>query len=62
MRRLVRKNSGCNKRRFVGAVAGTVVSDDAADFARENGMCVIVQSGKAVEFVTPPDGFTVKEW
>jgi hypothetical protein len=48
--------------RFIGAVAGAVVEDDAKDLAHENGMYVIVQSGKAVEIVTPPTGFVAKEW
>ena len=53
---------GVDKRRFIGAVAGAVVVGDAADVALENGMYVIVQSGDAVEIVTPPQGFTAKEW
>jgi hypothetical protein len=48
--------------RFIGAVAGAVVKGDAEEFAHENGMYVIVQSGKAVEIVTPPEGFKAKEW
>jgi len=55
------KDSG-DKRRFIGAVAGAVVTEEAADFAQQNGMYVIVQSGKAVEIVTPPEGFAAKEW
>jgi len=51
-----------DKRHFIGAVAGAVVLDDAADVAHENGMYVIVQSGEAVEIVTPPEGFVAKEW
>ena len=50
-----------DRRRFIGAVAGAVVDDEAAAFAHENGMYVIVQSGEAVEIVTPPEGFTAKE-
>jgi len=53
---------GDNKRRFIGAVAGAVVTDEAADFAQENGLYVIVQSGKAFKIVTPPEEFTAKEW
>jgi len=53
---------GGDKRRFIGAVAGAVVTDEAAEYAQENGMYVIVQSGEAVEIVTPPDGFIAKEW
>jgi len=53
---------GNDKRRFIGAVAGAVVEGDAETLAHENGMYVIVQSGKAVEIVTPPEGFVAKEW
>jgi Holliday junction resolvase-like predicted endonuclease len=51
-----------DKRRFIGAVAGAVVEGDAEEFAIENGMYVIVQSGEAVEIVEPPEGFKAKEW
>ena len=48
--------------RFIGAVAGAVVTDEAKDFAHENGMYVIVQSGEAVEIVPVPVGFKAREW
>jgi len=48
--------------RFIGAVAGAVVTDEAKDFALENGLYVIVQSGEAVEIVPTPEGFKAKEW
>jgi len=51
-----------DKRRFIGAVAGAVVSNNVADFALENGLYVIVQSGEAVEIITPPEGFVAKKW
>jgi len=51
-----------DKRHFIGAVAGAVVSDNVADSAIENGLYVIVQSGEAVEIVTPPEGFVPKKW
>ena len=60
-RRYVNETNG-DKRRFIGAVAGAVVTDGAATFAQENGMYVIVQSGKSVDIVTPPTGFKAKEW
>ena len=60
-RRYANASSG-DKRRFIGAVAGAVVSDETAAFAQDNGLYVIVQSGKAVEIVTPPEGFRAKEW
>ena len=51
-----------DKRRFVGAVAGTVVEGDAIEIAHENGIFVIVQSGNAVEILPTPEGFQAKEW
>ena len=51
-----------DKRRFIGAVAGAVVEGEAQEFAHENGMYVIVQSGEAVEIVQTPEGFKAKEW
>ena len=48
--------------RFIGAVAGAVVEDDAIKFAHENGLYTIVQSGEAVEILPVPEGFKVKEW
>jgi len=48
--------------RFLGAVAGAVVDDEAMDFAHENGLYVIVQSGEAVEIVPTPERFKAKEW
>ena len=53
---------GVDKRRFIGAVAGAIVEGDAEEFAHENGIYVIVQSGKAVEIIPPPEGFVVKKW
>jgi predicted AAA+ superfamily ATPase len=61
-RRWVDSKSKGDSIRFVGAVAGVVVKGDAEEFAHENGMYVIVQSGEAVEIVTPPKGFVAKEW
>ena len=61
-RRYTDAKSGNNKRRFIGAVAGAVATDEAVRFAQESGMYVIVQSGKAVEIVASPDGFRAKEW
>ena len=51
-----------DKRRFIGAVAGAVVKEDAMNFAHDNGMYVIIQSGEAVEIVPVPDGFQAKKW
>jgi len=48
--------------RFIGAVAGAVVDDDAKDFAHESGLYTIVQSGEGVEIVSVPEDFRAKEW
>jgi uncharacterized coiled-coil protein SlyX len=52
-------NSG---KRFIGAVAGTVIAENVINFAHDNGMYVIIQSARAVEILTPPEGFKAKEW
>jgi hypothetical protein len=49
-------------KRFVGAVAGAVVADNVVDFAHENGLYAIVQSGKAFVIAPQPDGFKAQEW
>jgi hypothetical protein len=53
---------GDDKRRILGAVAGAVFSDSVIKFVHNQGMYVIIQSGVAVEIVTPPKGFKAKEW
>jgi len=53
---------GVAPKRYIGAVAGAVIQEEAEEFAHENGMYVIVQSGDAVEIITPPEGFRAKEW
>jgi multidrug efflux pump subunit AcrB len=53
---------GEGKKRYIGAVASTVVDDNVVKFAQTNGMYVIVQSGYAVEILDPPEGFKAKEW
>ena len=53
---------GNDKRRICGAIAGAVVKDNVIKFAQKHGMYVIVQSGKSVEIVPPPEGFKAREW
>ena len=48
--------------RFIGAVAGAVVEEEAIKFAHENGLYAIVQSGEAVDIVPMPEGFKAREW
>ena len=53
---------GSNGKRYIGAVAGTVIAENVINFAHENGMYVIIQSARAVEILTQPEGFKAKEW
>ena len=48
--------------RFIGAVAGAVVDEQAIKFAHDNGLYTIVQSGEAVNIVPTPEGFEAREW
>ena len=53
---------GSNGKRFVGAVAGTVISENVINFAHESGLYVIIQSARAVEILSQPEGFVAKKW
>ena len=53
---------GSNGKRFVGAVAGTVIPENVINFAHDNGLYVIIQSARAVEILAQPKGFRAKEW
>jgi len=53
---------GKNGKRFIGAVAGTVIAENVINFAHENGLYVIIQSARAVEILAQPEGFKAKEW
>ena len=53
---------GSNGKRYIGAVAGTVMAENVINFAHENGMYVIIQSARAVEILAQPEGFKAKEW
>ena len=48
--------------RFIGAVAGAVVEKSAIEYAQENGLYTITQSGETVEILPTPDGFIPKVW
>ena len=60
-RRYIDATSG-DKRSFIGAVAGAIVTDEALAYAHQNGLYVIVQSGEAVKILTPPKGFIARKW
>ena len=51
-----------DKRKIVAAAGGGVVLNNVKEFAWKQGMYTVIQSGEAVEIVTPPEGFQVKEW
>ena len=53
---------GKNGKRFVGAVAGTIIAENVVNFAHDNGLYVIIQSARAVEILAQPEGFKAKEW
>ena len=53
---------GKSDKRFVGAVAGTVIAENVIKFAYEKGLYVIIQSARAVEVLAPPEGFKATEW
>jgi len=53
---------GKSGKRFVGAVAGTVIAENVINFAHGNGLYVIIQSARAVEILATPKGFKAKEW
>ena len=49
-----------DKRSFLGAVAGVVITSNAKDYALKQGFYVIEPSGESF-FITPPNG-SPKEW
>ena len=55
-------DGGKTDKRFVGAVAGTVIAENVINFAHENGLYVIIQSARAVEIITQPKGFVARKW
>jgi len=61
-RRYIDSGGSGEKRRYVGAVAGTVVAKNVIDFAHESGFYVIIQSARAVEILPQPEGFVARKW
>ena len=58
----INKNGNVDRRQLIGAVAGAVTDANVIKFAQSHGLYVIVQSGKGVEIVAPPEGFQVRTW
>ena len=61
-RHIDEKSHHIDRRKFIGAVAAASVADHVVKFAQRNGLYVIVQAGKTVEIITPPEGFVAKLW
>ena len=53
---------GKTGKRFIGAVAGTVIAENVINFGHDSGLYVIIQSARAVEIISQPEGFVVKKW
>jgi hypothetical protein len=49
-------------RKIVGAVAGGSVNRKVIEYAQNEGLYVVVQSGDAVEITDMPTGFKAREW
>jgi len=56
------KNGNVDRRKLIGAVAGAVTDATVIKFAQSHGLYVIVQSGKGVGIVAPPEGFQARTW
>jgi len=61
-RHIDEKINSIDRRKFVGAVAAASVADHVIKFAQRSGLYVIVQAGKTVEIIAPPEGFVAKKW
>jgi hypothetical protein len=49
-------------RRYLGAVAGGIVSRQARDYAHKSGFFVLEQSGDTVGIAEPPEAWQPKAW
>ena len=56
-----RANSRGDKRRFCGAIAGAIMSEEVRNYAHKTGFYVIEQTGDTVK-ISVPDGFKPREW
>ena len=51
-----------DKRILIGAAAGGIVPDDVLDYAQEQGLYVVTQTGDSVAIAGIPQGFQAREW
>ena len=61
-RHIDEKSNSIDRRKFIGAVAAASVAEHVVKFAQRNGLYVIVQAGRTVEIIAPPEGFVAKKW
>jgi len=55
-------NKRNDNRNLLGAVAGTIISNDTIKYAQKNGLFVLVQSGESVKIADMPENFKPKTW
>ncbi|MDR0909972.1 MAG: hypothetical protein LBM77_09430 [Spirochaetaceae bacterium] len=51
-----------DKKILLGGIAGAHVPNDVRNYAEENGLYVLVQSGENVKVIEEPEKFSPKEW
>jgi hypothetical protein len=51
-----------NNRNILGAIAGTIISNNLINYAYKNGLFVLVQSGESVKIADMPEGFKPRTW
>jgi hypothetical protein len=49
-------------KKLLGAIAGGVIRPDVRDYAHQSGFFVLELKGESVALVSPPEGFTPREW
>jgi hypothetical protein len=51
-----------DNRTILGAVAAAIVSTDVCEYAQENGLYVLVQSGRSIAVADTPETFNARKW
>jgi predicted AAA+ superfamily ATPase len=51
-----------DKRKYLGAVAGAIMSDQVRDYALKTGFYVLEQSGDTVKLASPPESWKPRTW
>jgi hypothetical protein len=61
-RAYLNKTGKADRWQLVGAVAAASAHPEVIKFAQRQGLYVIIQTGRMVEIITPPEGFVAKTW